>query len=90
MPSNEVISGIFGSISLTAWIAVLVRRACFMSDSTTLTLLQVPQLHANYKSGSAEGLSMAFLFIWLLGDIANFIGAYLAYTVSIWMRPDWI
>ncbi|KAI8660266.1 hypothetical protein NCS57_01003200 [Fusarium keratoplasticum] len=60
MPSNEVISGIFGSISLTAWITVLV-----------------PQLHANYKSGSAEGLSMAFLFIWLLGDIANFIGALL-------------
>ncbi|KAJ4217606.1 hypothetical protein NW759_008914 [Fusarium solani] len=58
MPSNEIISGIFGSISLTAWITVLV-----------------PQLHANYQSGSAEGLSMAFLFIWLLGDMANFVGA---------------
>ncbi|KAL2681175.1 hypothetical protein Neosp_008782 [[Neocosmospora] mangrovei] len=60
MPLNEAVSGIFGSISLTAWITVLV-----------------PQLHANYKSGSAEGLSMAFLFIWLLGDAANFIGALL-------------
>ncbi|RSL69360.1 hypothetical protein CEP53_002242 [Fusarium sp. AF-6] len=60
MPPNETISGIFGSISLTAWITVLV-----------------PQLHANYKSGSAEGLSMAFLFIWLLGDTANFVGALL-------------
>ncbi|RSL51364.1 hypothetical protein CEP54_011461 [Fusarium duplospermum] len=60
MPPKEIISAIFGSISLTAWITVLV-----------------PQLHANYKSGSAEGLSMAFLFIWLLGDTANFVGALL-------------
>lgn len=29
MPPNEIISGIFGSISLTAWITVLVRRTYF-------------------------------------------------------------
>ncbi|KAL2758433.1 hypothetical protein ACRALDRAFT_2040618 [Sodiomyces alcalophilus JCM 7366] len=58
-PSIEkVLSGIFGSISLTAWICLLL-----------------PQLIANYKLQSADGLSMGFLFIWLLGDATNLAGA---------------
>lgn len=36
--------------------------------------LQLPQLIANYKAKSADGLSMAFLIVWLLGDTCNFIG----------------
>ncbi|KAI1392393.1 PQ-loop-domain-containing protein [Hypoxylon trugodes] len=55
---NEMLSGIFGSISLTAWICLLL-----------------PQLITNYKAKSAEGLSMAFLAVWLFGDIANLSGA---------------
>ncbi|KAH9884902.1 PQ-loop-domain-containing protein [Xylariomycetidae sp. FL2044] len=55
---NEALSGIFGSISLTAWICLLL-----------------PQLITNFKAKSAEGLSMAFLFVWLFGDIANLSGA---------------
>ncbi|KAI1408579.1 PQ-loop-domain-containing protein [Hypoxylon sp. FL1857] len=55
---NEILSGIFGSISLTAWICLLL-----------------PQLITNYKAKSAEGLSMAFLAVWLFGDIANLSGA---------------
>ncbi|EPE03920.1 vacuolar membrane pq loop repeat protein [Ophiostoma piceae UAMH 11346] len=49
---EDDLSGVFGSISLTAWICLL-----------------------NYKTQSAEGLSMAFLFVWLLGDITNLLGA---------------
>ncbi|PFH59434.1 hypothetical protein XA68_12311 [Ophiocordyceps unilateralis] len=56
----EALSGIFGSISLTAWIFLLL-----------------PQLYANYKSKSAEGLSLVFLFVWSLGDVANLSGALL-------------
>ncbi|KJR82692.1 vacuolar membrane pq loop repeat protein [Sporothrix schenckii 1099-18] len=55
---REALSGIFGSVSLTAWICLLL-----------------PQLIQNYKGQSADGLSMAFLFVWLLGDATNLSGA---------------
>ncbi|KAI9829781.1 MAG: hypothetical protein M1819_006018 [Sarea resinae] len=55
---EEALSGIFGSISLAAWVFLLV-----------------PQLVENYKQGSAEGISLAFLVVWFIGDIANFFGA---------------
>ncbi|CAM1501699.1 Fc.00g036830.m01.CDS01 [Cosmosporella sp. VM-42] len=55
---TQALSGIFGSISLTAWICLLL-----------------PQLFANYKAKSADGLSMAFLVVWLLGDATNLAGA---------------
>lgn len=55
---GQALSGILGSVSLTAWICLLL-----------------PQLIANYKAKSADGLSMAFLIVWLLGDTCNFIGA---------------
>ncbi|KAH6628420.1 PQ loop repeat-domain-containing protein [Chaetomium tenue] len=55
---GEALSGIFGSVSLTAWICLLL-----------------PQLITNYKAKSAEALSMKFLLIWLLGDVANLSGA---------------
>ncbi|TQN68421.1 putative vacuolar amino acid transporter YPQ3 [Colletotrichum shisoi] len=56
--AEEALSGIFGSISLTAWICLLL-----------------PQLLANYKAQSADGLSMGFLIIWLIGDATNLLGA---------------
>ncbi|KAK3723638.1 hypothetical protein LTR37_001519 [Vermiconidia calcicola] len=55
---NEALSGIFGSISLAAWIFLLI-----------------PQLLENYKQGSADGISLTFLFIWFVGDITNLAGA---------------
>ncbi|KAK4466688.1 putative vacuolar amino acid transporter YPQ1 [Cladorrhinum samala] len=55
---GEALSGIFGSVSLTAWICLLL-----------------PQLITNYKTKSADALSMKFLLIWLLGDVANLSGA---------------
>ncbi|KAK7421276.1 hypothetical protein QQZ08_009992 [Neonectria magnoliae] len=58
LPVTEALSGIFGSISLTAWICLLL-----------------PQLAANYKAQSADGLSMAFLIVWLIGDMTNLVGA---------------
>jgi solute carrier family 66 (lysosomal lysine-arginine transporter), member 1 len=36
--------------------------------------LQLPQLFANFKAQSADGLSMAFLIVWLLGDLTNLLG----------------
>ncbi|KAF2004982.1 PQ-loop-domain-containing protein [Amniculicola lignicola CBS 123094] len=37
--------------------------------------LLVPQLIENYKQGSAEGISLAFLVVWFIGDITNLAGA---------------
>lgn len=41
----------------------------------TWIFLLVPQLILNYKTGSADGISLAFLAIWLLGDATNLAGA---------------
>ncbi|RDL40861.1 Uncharacterized protein BP5553_00840 [Venustampulla echinocandica] len=41
----------------------------------TWIFLLVPQLILNYKTGSAEGISLAFLCVWLVGDITNLSGA---------------
>ncbi|KAI9828993.1 MAG: hypothetical protein M1832_000016 [Thelocarpon impressellum] len=58
MELHEALSGVFGSISLAAWVFVLI-----------------PQLLENYQQGSAEGISLAFLTVWFIGDITNFFGA---------------
>ncbi|ATY61229.1 vacuolar membrane PQ loop repeat [Cordyceps militaris] len=38
--------------------------------------LMLPQMVANYKAKSADGISMAFLVVWMLGDITNLLGAF--------------
>ncbi|CAO3648440.1 unnamed protein product [Cunninghamella blakesleeana] len=35
---------------------------------------QIPQVIKNYKLGAADSLSFSFLTVWLIGDVANFIG----------------
>ena len=37
--------------------------------------MQVPQLVENYRSQTAEGISLAFLLVWFVGDVTNLIGA---------------
>lgn len=37
--------------------------------------LLVPQLIENYQNGNADAISLTFLFIWFVGDVANLIGA---------------
>lgn len=36
-----------------------------------------PQIIENFRRGSAEGLSIVFIVVWLLGDIFNILGAVL-------------
>ncbi|KIX91896.1 uncharacterized protein Z520_12385 [Fonsecaea multimorphosa CBS 102226] len=45
--------------------------------------LLVPQLIENYRNGSAEAISLAFIFVWFLGDIANLAGALWAGLVPV-------
>jgi hypothetical protein len=37
-----------------------------------------PQILENYRLKSGEGLSVGFVFVWLLGDIFNLAGALMA------------
>lgn len=34
-----------------------------------------PQIIENFRRGSAEGLSIVFLVVWLAGDVFNILGA---------------
>lgn len=36
-----------------------------------------PQIIENFRRGSANGLSIVFIIIWLLGDVFNILGAVL-------------
>jgi len=45
--------------------------------------LLVPQLVENYRNSSAEAISLAFLFVWFLGDICNLAGALWAGLVPV-------
>ncbi|EPQ61926.1 Bgt-3435 [Blumeria graminis f. sp. tritici] len=40
----------------------------------TWIFLLVPQLVLNYRTSSADGISLGFLAVWLIGDIANLSG----------------
>jgi solute carrier family 66 (lysosomal lysine-arginine transporter), member 1 len=37
--------------------------------------LLLPQLIENYRNGSADAISLAFIFVWFIGDICNLAGA---------------
>lgn len=45
--------------------------------------LLVPQLVENYKNQSAEAISLAFVVVWFLGDLANLLGAVWAGLVPV-------
>jgi uncharacterized protein with PQ loop repeat len=45
--------------------------------------LLVPQLIENYRNSSAEAISLAFIFVWFVGDICNLAGALWAGLVPV-------
>lgn len=45
--------------------------------------LLLPQLLENYRNGSAEAVSLAFILVWFLGDICNLVGALWAGLVPV-------
>ncbi|KAJ5184689.1 hypothetical protein N7491_007442 [Penicillium cf. griseofulvum] len=45
--------------------------------------LLVPQLIENYRNGNAEAISLLFVTVWLIGDIANLVGGLLAGLVPV-------
>ncbi|KAF7846084.1 hypothetical protein BT93_L5277 [Corymbia citriodora subsp. variegata] len=45
--------------------------------------LLLPQLLENYRNQSAEAISLAFVFVWFLGDLCNLLGALWAGLVPV-------
>jgi len=58
---------------------VLLLHGCYLGtpELTCATVVFSPQIIENWKRGSAEGLSVVFIVVWLLGDFFNIIGAVL-------------
>ena len=44
-------------------------------EKPLMLMPQVPQLIENYRGQNAEGISLKFLGIWMLGDLTNLLGA---------------
>ena len=85
MELHEALSGVTGSISLAAWVFVLVRcpsRGHASLRTRFTNFEQVPQLWENYRLQSAEGISLTFLFVWFIGDLTNLVGSVWAQLVS--------
>ncbi|KAJ4346738.1 uncharacterized protein N0V89_010670 [Didymosphaeria variabile] len=59
----DAISQICGSVSIACWIDDIVVFS--------------PQIIENWRRNSAEGLSVVFITVWLLGDFFNIFGAVL-------------
>ena len=55
------------------WVPVSLAASHLSSGSSCPC--QVPQLVENYRSRSADGVSLLFLAVWFVGDLANFFGA---------------
>ncbi|OQE08345.1 hypothetical protein PENVUL_c010G00786 [Penicillium vulpinum] len=45
--------------------------------------LLVPQLIENYRNGNSEAISLLFISVWLIGDIANLAGGLLSGLVPV-------
>ena len=45
-----------------------------------------PQIVENFRRGSADALSLQFLIIWLVGDVANILGAVLQGVLPTMVR----
>jgi solute carrier family 66 (lysosomal lysine-arginine transporter), member 1 len=75
LTTRKVFSSISGSVSLACWIFLLVLSVHSQLHALADLHAQVPQLVENYRNGSAEAISLGFIFIWFLGDICNLIGA---------------
>lgn len=67
-----------------------------ISLATWLSIL-IPQLLLNYRLGNADSVSLLFLFLWVLGDACNLIGAIMAGLLPVciimatyYVMQDWV
>ncbi|KUI74521.1 putative vacuolar amino acid transporter YPQ3 [Cytospora mali] len=70
-----IVAGMASAVATTSDIGESLSGIFGCISLVSWICLLLPQLVTNYKAQSADGLSMGFLFIWLLGDITNLAGA---------------
>jgi PQ loop repeat len=46
-----------------------------------------PQIVENFRRGSADGLSLQFIIVWLAGDVFNILGAVLQGVLPTMVTP---
>ena len=69
-----------------------VRALSGISGSISIACWMVvfsPQIIENFARGSADGLSLLFIALWLTGDIFNIIGALLQGVLPTMVRMLW-
>jgi hypothetical protein len=47
-----------------------------------------PQIVENFRRGSADGLSLQFIIVWLAGDVFNILGAVLQGVLPTMVSPS--
>lgn len=47
-----------------------------------------PQIVENFRRGSADGLSLQFIIVWLAGDVFNILGAVLQGVLPTMVKPS--
>jgi len=70
-----------GWISIATWYAAYILRLrlkFYTSYITRRVVVYSPQIYENFNLKSGEGLSIAFVVIWLIGDLCNIVGASIA------------
>ena len=75
-----MLAHIIHSLSTTVSSPSLTPREALSGVSGSVSLacwlfLLLPQLLENYRNGSADAISLGFIFIWFLGDVCNLWGA---------------
>ncbi|XP_052173681.1 probable vacuolar amino acid transporter YPQ3 isoform X2 [Diospyros lotus] len=55
----------------------MVSLALGLVSVISWAVAEIPQIITNYKQKSAEGISLAFLLTWIIGDLFNFFGCML-------------
>lgn len=67
----------FGWISIATWYETYALYFLWIKLSRRVVVYS-PQIHENFSLKSGEGLSIAFVVIWLAGDLCNLGGAWVA------------
>lgn len=66
----------------------LLRRASRSISIACWIVVFSPQILENFRRQSADGLSVQFLIVWLLGDVFNILGAVLQHVLPTMVGPS--
>lgn len=67
-------SCVYGDKAAISWVLGIISLVAWLGA-------QMPQIIANHRNRSVEGLSLAFLLNWFMGDFTNFVGCLLTHQL---------